>query len=1117
MNVNNNNCTFTILCFGLLLSCSLPACNSKKDTLFKQLHTSQTGITFQNIVVTDDSTNALLDPYIYNGGGVAIGDLNNNGLQDIILTGSMVSPKIYLNKGDFRFEDITEQSGINTNRRIHGVSLVDINSNGLLDIYFSASGTPWSDPEDRRNLLYINNGDNTFTEAAAEYGIDDTGFATHAAFLDYNGNGFLDLFLLNNSPIEFSRGESGFMIIGGRRQVNEDGLDRLYKNNGDGTFTDVSLEAGIVRTLGYGLGVAVADLNGNGWPDIYISNDMIPRDVLYINNGDGTFTDKAAEWLRHTSHSGMGIDIADFTNNGWPDILQTDMMAEDLTEKKRMSGAISYNELAAMSRQGQLTRYSINTLQMNLGVDDNENVIFSEISRIAGVAYTHWTWSALFADLDNDGFKDIVITNGFPVAGQDYDHLTELHNAQVDGDPEGTIKRKIEIFENVWSYKVPNYLFRNNGDLTFTDKSDAWGMNEPGYSYGAAYADLNNNGRLDLVISNINSPVSVYQNMTPSDDSSHYLMVRLEGSPPNTGGIGAKVMVWAGGNQQYIYQNPYRGLMSSVDPRLHFGLGESSRVDSLLVIWPNQQTQLLRDIPANQLISIRQEEAAIESKTAPLIVRPINRPFQELNGVLTHTDQNRGIVDYTIQSLIPYKISRQAPPIAVGDVSGNGLDDIFIGGAAGSAGKLFIQQQDGTFIETTQNQPWQADSEHDDWDALFFDANGNGLLDLYVTSGGYHPSPVSLLLQDRLYINHGNGRFLKDTSALPQMLTSTGTVKAADFTGNGQTDLFVGGRLTPRDWPRPTRSYLLRNDGGRFTDVTADMAAELIEPGGMITDAVWIDFNDDGRPDLVTAGEWMPIRFFQNEGERFREVTQQMGLPPLRGWWNSLAAADLNGNGRMDLVAGNLGLNHTYTASPEEPFGVVAGDFSGNRTTDIILTKVIDGTEYPFYGLAKLGREIYTLPIRYNSFESFAKATIEQVVGRNAYQDALRYQADTFASVVLLNDGSGGFMVQQLPNMAQISPVYDILITDVNSDGHPDLIVAGNLYHSEPTAARADAGNGLWLKGDGTGRFTPVGPLESGLLAPGDVRSLQIVDTSGGQLLLIGNNNDQVQVFRINP
>jgi enediyne biosynthesis protein E4 len=1087
-------------------------------TLFQKLSSAQTGITFENTITPDDSINVMTDSFIYNGAGVAIGDINNNGLPDIFFSGNMVSSRLYLNHGDFRFEDITESAGVSTTRWATGASMVDINNNGFLDIYVSVSGPEWTTPEERANLLFLNNGDNTFREAASEFNINDTGFTTHAVFLDYNGSGYLDLFLLGNSPGEFGRGESG-MIPFGSRPVDPYGFDKLYRNNGDGTFTDVSEEAGILKRLGYGLGVVATDLNGNGRPDIYVSNDIAPNDVLYINNGDGTFTDRAADFLRHTSFAGMGMDIADFTNNGWPDIMQSDMMPEPINKRKLMSGSTSYGGFMDMRRLGYFPHYTMNTLQVNKGVTENGDIIFSETARLSGVAYTDWSWSVLFGDYNNSGYKDILITNGYPKAVNDFDYMSDLHNLSQTASPETLRERELELIEQLREYDLPNYIFKNNGDLTFTNKAASWGFNHSGFSYGAAYADLNNNGRLDIVVNNINDAAFIYHNTGYEEETTNYLQFHLFGEYPNLRGIGAKLFLYHGDDMQYVYHSPYRGFMSSMDYRVHFGLGKFTSADSLRIIWPDGKQELIIGLEGNQIIDLHQQNAsAVEGNHFSQISHE-NRFFIEIDPVniglnYLHRD-DQWSADFNVQSLLPYQVSRQGPPVAAGDVTGNGLDDLYIGGSFGYPGVLYFQNEEGIFTMAPHQQQFESDRNHDDWDALFFDANGNGLLDLYVTSGGYHPSPVSLLLQDRLYINHGNGRFLKDTSALPQMLTSTGTVKAADFTGNGQTDLFVGGRLTPRDWPRPTRSYLLRNDGGRFTDVTADMAAELIEPGGMITDAVWIDFNDDGRPDLVTAGEWMPIRFFQNEGERFREVTQQMGLPPLRGWWNSLAAADLNGNGRMDLVAGNLGLNHTYTASPEEPFGVVAGDFSGNRTTDIILTKVIDGTEYPFYGLAKLGREIFPLAVTFNSFKSFANATLQQVIGTEKLSESLHYIVDTFASVVLLSDGSGGFTVQQLPNMAQISPIYDILITDVDSDGRPDLIVAGNLYNTEPTAARADAGNGLWLKGDGTGRFTPVGPLQSGLLAPGDVRTLIQLQTPNGVVLLVANNSDSLQVYNI--
>lgn len=1108
---------FTIFISALLMfSCSRKE-QTSDEAHFQKLSPEQTGVTFSNTITTNDSLNMLNNVFIYNGGGVATGDINNDDLPDLFFTGNMVSSRLYLNKGNMAFEDITESAGLSTDRWATGATMVDINGDQLLDIYVSFSGSRSVEPEKRRNLLFVNNGDTTFTEAASEYNIDDTGFTTHAVFLDYDRDGDLDLFLLGNSPEEFSRGETGSRPMGGEKSANPEGFDQLYRNNGDGTFTNVSREAGMVRKLGYGLGVAVSDLNRDGWPDIYVSNDLTPNDVLYVNNRDGTFSNKAAEWLRHTSFAGMGIDIADFTNNGWPDIMQIDMMPEELSNRKRMSGSITYSGFMNLRRRGYFPHYNINTLQMNLGKTDDGRLILSEIARMAGVAYTNWSWSSLFGDFDNDGYKDLFITNGFPKMGMDLDYLSDKQNAGQAETREMVQQRRRELLENLPGYKIPNYIFRNEGDLTYSNRTRDWGMDQPGFSYGASYADLNNDGRLDLVVNNINLPAFIYENTGSEEHNAHYLKIDLQGESPNTGGIGTRLILSAGGKKQFIYHNPYRGFKSTMDGRIHFGLGDAVRADSLEVIWPDGRRHLLTDLQADQKITVKQVDAPESRETNSVPLTSGNRVFQQMEDPKKpdFKHQQYNYTDFNAQPLLPYMISRQGPPTVTGDVNGDGLEDLFIGGSAGQSGKLFIQNEDGGFTETGQYQPWQEDSNQEDWGALFFDANGDGLPDLYVASGGYHFSPVSLLLQDRLYINHGDGRFLKDTEALPDMLTSTSSVTAGDFNGDGRPDLFVGGRLKPRDYPHPSRSYLLRNDGGRFTDVTRETAPELMEPGGMITDAVWIDYNRDERTDLVTAGEWMPIKFYENDGERLNNVTGSTGLPPMRGWWYSLEAGDFNKDGHPDLAAGNLGLNHNYTTSKNSKFGVVAGNFSGLRTTDVILTKEVNGTEYPYYGLVKLAREIYTLGLKFQSFESFANSSVRDVFGSSALEGALRYQADTFASVWMQNNGDGTFSMNKLPNMAQISPVNDILTTDVDGDGNPDLIVAGNMYHSEPTGPRADAGNGLWLKGDGRGDFSPVPPIESGFLAPLNVKNLSLINGKTGRAVVVANNDDSVQIFNI--
>lgn len=1135
MNVSRN-CKHLLLS-GLLLVMQSCGGEVTAPPLFRLLAPDRTGVTFTNTITTTDSHNIQTDIFIYNGAGVAAGDVDNDGLADIYLTGNMVSSRLYLNRGDMRFEDITESAGVTTDRWATGATMVDIDGDDDLDIYVSVSGPEWSKPEERANLLFVNNGDRTFTEAASAWGIDDTGFTTHAAFLDYDRDGDLDLFLLGNSPGEFARGRTG-RSQPGPRTANADGLDRLYRNSGDDTFTNVSEEAGILKSLGYGLGVVATDLNRDGWPDIYVSNDITPNDVLYINNKDGTFTDRAGEWLGHTSFAGMGIDIADFANNGWPDILQTDMMPDDLASRKRVSGSTTYGDFVMQRRDGSYPSYNLNTLQLNHGTADDGSIIFSEIARFAGVAYTNWSWSALFADYDNDGLKDILITNGYPKAVTDYDYQSKMINARYTDSEQ--LER--DILNELHAFNVPNAIFRNEGDLTFTRKTEEWGLERPAFSYGAAYTDLNNDGRLDLVINNIDAPAFIFENIRPPGDSSHYLQIRLEGDHPNRQGIGASLVLTSGGQKQTIDHTPYRGYMSTMDDRVHFGLGAAAHVDTLEVTWPDGRYQVLTDMAADRMITIRQSDArrrepprrpSVAAAQAPLPPagegwerggRPAtthgsvrNRVFEPLTpaNTLTYThEQNDYPIDYSVQPFLPHQLSREGPPIAVADVTGNGLDDVFIGGASEFPGRLFLQQADGSFTESTDDQPWAADGDHDDWGAVFFDADGDALPDLYVASGGYHHAPTSQLLQDRLYINQGNGRFARDADALPQMLTSTASVTAGDFTGDGRLDLFVGGRVTPRNYPYPTRSYVLRNDGGRFNDITATVAPDLIEPGVMITDAVWADFTGDGRTDLVTAGTWMPVQFFANDAGHLRNVTEATRLPPLRGWWYSLAAGDFDNDGDVDLVAGNLGLNHTYTTTPASRFGVYASDFTGDRTTDLVFTREIDGTEYPFYGLAYLGREIDILSTLFPTFELFAGASVQRIFGERL-NEALHYQADTFASVWLRNNEDGTFTPLDLPNMAQIAPIRDIIVDDIDENGSLDLIVAGNLYDTEPNTPRADAGKGLWLKGDGRGGFTSVSPYESGFLAPLDVRNLALIATPAGRAVIATSNSDPIQVFLI--
>ena len=1106
---------WTSLPIVLLAFSAACSANRHDRPRFELLEPSRSGVTFANTVTTSDSFNVQTDVYIYNGAGVAIGDVDNDGFPDLFFAGNMVSSRLYLNKQHMRFEDITDRAGVRTNRWATGAAMVDINDDGYLDIYVSVSGPPWSSPRERANLLFINNGNRTFTEAAAKYGIADTGFTTQAAFLDYDGDGCLDVFLLENSPKDFSRG--GLTTHpSGMRGRTPDSYNQLYRNDCAGRFTNVSARAGILSDAGYGLGVVVADVNRDGWPDIYVSNDGTPNDVLYINNRDGTFTNRAPQSIKHASYAGMGVDIADFNNDGWPDIAQVDMMPHDLRRRKQMSGFMSYDNLLESRRAGFRDDYSENVLQLSNGVTRAGDVVFSDVARLAGVAATDWSWSALFADFDDDGYKDLFITNGYPKAVNDLDYQAAMFAVRRSSSASSDATRRagLEILSRLYAYEVSNYLFRNAGDLSFADVTADWGMSRPSFSYGAAYGDLDNDGKLDLVVNNIDAPAFIYRNAAPSNAGRHYLAIELEGDGRNRRGIGATLVLTAGGRTQYLYHSPYRGFMSSMDDHAHFGLGDAARVDSLQVFWPDGRYELLTGVAADRLIIVKQADATERRRVTPAQEPTTFEPASDRQGPL-YRHESLSAVDYTVQPLLPYIPSSQGPPIAIADVNGDGLDDVFVGGGVGIAGRLFLQAKDGRFTEMSRGEPWLTDKAYEDWGALFFDANGDGKPDLYVASCGYRLAPESALLQDRLYVNEGGGRFVRDSVALPDLRTCTSAVRAADFNRDGRLDLFVGGRLSVRDYPVPTRSYLLRNDGGRFTDVTDQVAPELVRPGGMITDAAWIDLDGDGRVDLVTAGEWMPLQFFHNDGARLRNATRDTRLPSMRGWWYSLAVGDFDRDGHPDLVAGNLGLNYTYTTSPGNRFGVYQGDFTGHRSADILLTKEIDGAEYPLAGLVPLGREIDALTLRFPTYGSFARATVQQAFGAEQLQQALHYQVDTFASVFLRNNGDGTFTSAALPNLAQIAPLKAIVAHDVDGDGFLDLIVAGNLYAAEPNTARADAGNGLWLRGDGRGHFAPVPPVESGFLAPLDVSGLALIDTPAGKAVVVANTGDSLQVFHI--
>lgn len=1095
-----------LVLFGLLLAGCTP--KPRAPTLFQLLSPTSTGITFENRLPGDSSFNLLNYLYYYNGAGVAVGDVNNDGLPDLYFTSNLGPNHLYLNKGNYHFEDVTLRAGVADSIGWKtGVTMADVNGDGYVDIY--VSGVDYLGMHGR-NVLYINNGDGTFTDRTREYGLDHVGYATQALFFDYDGDGDLDMYLLNHSThTERRMGSPMTASVGNPRSS-----DRLFRND-NGHFVDVSEQAGVADRAGaFGLGVVASDFNLDGCPDLYVANDFQEDDYLYINNCNGTFTESIRTATGHTSRFSMGVDAADFDNDGRPDIIVADMLPDSEDILQTTASSETYELFDLQTRAGYHPQYSRNTLQLNRGEGR-----FSEIGFLAGVAATDWSWSPLFADLDNDGLKDLFITNGIWRRPNDLDYIVYISNENIQASlAQGITSENRRVIDKMPHVPLPNYAFRNNGNLTFSDVGRAWGLAQPGFSNGAAYVDLNNSGALDLVVSNLNAPPSIYRNRVRelNPTASHYLAVELHGAGKNTGGIGAKVLIRAGGKRQMLEEMPTRGFESSVDPRLHFGLGTATRVDSLIVIWPDRRYQVLTDIVADRILKLSQSAAAGRWDYArPTEAPPLFTDVTPRTGIDFKHNEN-DFADYTREPLIPHVLSAEGPALAVGDVNGDGLDDIYVGGAKWQPGRLYIQQRDGTFRASSQ-PAIAADSLMEDVDAVFFDANGDGYPDLYVVSGGNEFWGDADALQDRLYINDGTGHFHRDTTALPRFAESGSVVVAGDFDGDGHPDLFVGRRAVSRNYGLTPRSYLLHNDGkGHFTDVTMERGGSALAQAGMVTSAAWIDYDGDGQLDLVVAGEWMPVRVFHNEHGRFVEHTADAGLANTEGWWNTVRAVDVDGDGRPDLVLGNLGLNSYLRASTSQPVRLYVGDFFSTGTVKQILTSYRHGVSYPIAGRDELIRAMPQLRSKFPTYASFGASRIEDILPRDELRQAKVLEAKDFTSAVAINRGNGRFELRALPTAAQFAPVYATVAGDFDGDGRTDLVIAGNLYGVTPLLGRYDASYGLMLRGDGHGGFTPVDMASSKLVIDGQVRHMAVVRGAGGKrLLAVARNNDRLEIWQV--
>lgn len=1097
--------------FALLFSCK-----SKPGTthLFTEVSPDHSGIQFSNDLQENEDYNIDTYEYLYNGGGVSTGDVNNDGLPDILFTGNMVADKLYLNKGDLQFKDITSQSGFTSRSKWKtGAAMVDVNGDQLIDIYLCYSG-PGTD-EERSNQLYINtgitNGVPHFKESAKEYGLDAPGtFTTMVAFFDMDKDNDLDMFMVNHADMFYNPFFNSEKL---RKTRHPKFGNRLYKND-NGHFNDISEAANIDGSgLNFGLSVSISDLNNDDWPDIYVTNDYDERDFLYLNEKNGSFREVLTTATRHISEFSMGSDIADYNNDGKPDVVVLDMLPEDNYRQKTLKGPDNYDKYMLRLNHGFHRQQMRNTLQLNNGNDKDSIPIFSEAGQLAGISNTDWSWAPLLADFDNDGWKDLFVSNGVlrGMTNLDFVKYAQVYSSKSKRPTQD----KTKMWQQIKEMPTPllhNYIFRNEHDLRFTNMTDDWGITKNAVSNGASYADLDNDGDLDLVINALNDKAIIYQNNSAKNNTSHFLKIKFAGEGQNTQGIGAKVHITTTHGEQVQEQYLTRGFQSTVDPVMHIGLGSDSTIISMTVKWPGGKITRLENLGADTLVTIDERTATISPHDTTVIAKKIFNDITETSGI-DFTHQQSASVDFKFFPLLPFQLSKTGPSLAKADVNHDGLEDIFIGTSAGQESSLYFQTADGKFSKA-KSQPWNNDKSFTNTDAFFFDADGDKDFDLYLVSGGADHFPGSKNYQDRIFENDGKGNFSSLEEALPVETISGSCARAADIDHDGLIDLFSGGMYTPGRFPVSPESFILKN---KSTPGNIHFEKDTIAAGkemGMVTDAVWTDINKDGWEDLIIIGQFMPIRLFENQKGTLKEITNDYGLSETNGWWRKILADDFDQDGDMDFVVGNLGLNSSFKASQQEPLSITYGPFYEKGTINPILCYYNDGKNYPWYTKDEMADQVPSINKRFLLYKDYAKAGLTDLLTKEQLQNSSTITAKTLQSVYLENKGNKQFTIHPLPNHAQLSTLNGLIAADVDADGKKDIILAGNFYPFRVQTGPLDASIGLVLKNDGKGKFSPLVYDKTGMILTGDVRNMISVKNKNGFCVVAGKNDGKVQCLQ---